>query len=67
MKLQVVLEPLDEGGFAVVVPALPGCVGEGQTRDEALRNIEDAIRLYLEQGDDEQLYGPEAELLEIAL
>jgi predicted RNase H-like HicB family nuclease len=48
MKLQIVLEPSDEGGFTVTVPALPGCISEGNTREEALRNIEDAIRLYLE-------------------
>jgi predicted RNase H-like HicB family nuclease len=48
MKLRVVLEPSDEGGFTVYVPALPGCISEGDSRDEALANIREAIDLYLE-------------------
>ena len=49
MKLRVVLEPSDEGGYTAIVPALPGCISEGDTRDEALANIQEAIQLYLEQ------------------
>jgi predicted RNase H-like HicB family nuclease len=48
MKLQVVLEPSDEGGYTVYVPALPGCISEGENLDEALENIKEAIELYLE-------------------
>jgi predicted RNase H-like HicB family nuclease len=48
MKLQVRLEPSDEGGYTVYVPALPGCISEGDTIDEALENITEAIELYLE-------------------
>ncbi len=48
MNLTVILEPSDEGGFTVLVPALPGCISEGNTRDEALANIKEAIELYLE-------------------
>jgi predicted RNase H-like HicB family nuclease len=51
MKLKVVLEPSPEGGFTVFVPALPGCVSEGETHDEALANIREAIDLYLEPAD----------------
>lgn len=39
----VKLEPQKEGGYTVTVPALPGCISEGDTIDEALRNISDAI------------------------
>ena len=39
----VVLEPSDDGGFTAYVPALRGCVSEGETEDEALENIRDAI------------------------
>lgn len=39
----VVLEPSDEGGYTVYVPTLRGCVSEGDTEDEALENIRDAI------------------------
>ncbi len=48
MKLQVILEPSDEGGYTVYVPALPGCISEGDNIDEALENITEAIELYLE-------------------
>ncbi len=48
MKLQVILEPSDEGGYTIYVPALPGCISEGDNIDEALKNITEAIELYLE-------------------
>ena len=67
MKLRVVLEPSEEGGYTAIVPALPGCISEGDTRDEALVNIEEAIRLYLEPVDDDQPLAPDAEVVEIAL
>jgi predicted RNase H-like HicB family nuclease len=46
VRYQVVLEESDEG-FAVSVPALPGCHSQGATEQEALENIADAIREYL--------------------
>ena len=48
MKHNIILEPSDEGGFTAVVPTLPGCVSEGNTQDEALANIKEAIELHLE-------------------
>jgi len=42
------LEESEEGGYIVTCPALPGCVSEGETREEALANIKDAIQGYLE-------------------
>jgi antitoxin HicB len=44
----VVLEQEPDGGYVVSVPALPGCVSQGDTRPEALSNIREAIALYLE-------------------
>ncbi len=44
----VKLEPQEEGGFVVTVPALPGCNSEGLTVDEALQNIQEAIASCLE-------------------
>ena len=43
-----VFEPAEEGGFVVSVPMLPGCLTQGETFEEAKRNIEEAITLYLE-------------------
>jgi predicted RNase H-like HicB family nuclease len=48
MKYTVVLQRENDGGYVVTVPALPGCVSQGDTREEALKNIEEAIDLYLE-------------------
>lgn len=45
---RVILEPNDQGGFTVTVPALPAVVTQGDTRAEALGNASDAIRLYIE-------------------
>ena len=53
VKLKIVLETSDEGGFTAYVPTLPGCISEGDTRDEALRNMREAIELYLEPVDDD--------------
>lgn len=48
MKLSIILEPSDEGGYTVYVPSLPGCISEGNDIDEGLKNIQEAIELYLE-------------------
>jgi len=48
MRYTVVLERESDGGFVVSVPALPGCVSQGDTRADALSNIREAIELYLE-------------------
>jgi len=65
MKLKVILEPSDEGGFTVYVPSLPGCISEGDTVEEAMLNIRAAIDLYLEE---EPLVLPEkAQVLELVV
>ena len=48
MRIKVVLEPSDEGGYTLLLPSLPGCISAGETIDEALANIWEAIELYLE-------------------
>jgi predicted RNase H-like HicB family nuclease len=48
MRYTVVLEREDDGGYVASVPALPGCVSQGDTRSEALNNIREAIELYVE-------------------
>lgn len=46
---QVILIPdFEDGGYTVEVPSLPGCISEGDTVEEALDNIRDAIRGYIE-------------------
>ena len=63
MKLQIVLEPSDEGGYTAMVPALPGCLSEGDTKEEAIVNIQEAVALYLEPVEDDQCFISEAEYL----
>lgn len=47
MRYRVVLEPQPEGGYTVFVPELPDVISEGETREEALSNVKDAIKGYL--------------------
>ncbi len=53
MEIKVILEPQEEGGYTVYVPSLPGCISQGETKEEALENIREAIELYLEPGENE--------------
>ena len=45
---KVIFEPQEEGGYTVTVPSLPGCISEGNSYEEALANIKEAMALYLE-------------------
>jgi len=48
MKYRVILEPdMEAGGYVVSCPSLPGCHSQGETREAALKNIQDAIEGYL--------------------
>ena len=48
MRYSVVLQPEPEGAFTATVPILPGCITVGDTVEEALANVKDAIQLFLE-------------------
>jgi predicted RNase H-like HicB family nuclease len=48
MKIRVLVEQDEDGRFVATCPALPGCVSEGETREAALANIQDAIAGYIE-------------------
>ncbi len=45
---RVFLTPEPEGGFTVTVPTLPGCITYGETIDESITNVKEAIELYIE-------------------
>jgi predicted RNase H-like HicB family nuclease len=47
-RFRVILEPNELGGYTAMVPLLPGCISEGDTREETLANIKEAIELYIE-------------------
>lgn len=48
MKWRVLIEQDEDGVFVAEVPSLPGCVSQGNTRDEAKKNVNEAIQAYLE-------------------
>lgn len=48
LKYTAVFEPEETGGYSVNIPALAGCISEGETFEEALKNIKEAAELYLE-------------------
>ena len=48
MKVRILIEQDEDGIFVAECPSLPGCVSQGKTRSEAVENIQDAIRGYLE-------------------
>jgi predicted RNase H-like HicB family nuclease len=67
MRMKVILEPSDEGGYTIYAPSLPGCISQGQTCEEALANILEAIALYLEPVEDDFLLDSRALVQEITL
>lgn len=48
MKYRVLVEQDEDGMFVAEVPALPGCISQGRTREESIQNIQEAIAGYLE-------------------
>ena len=39
MKFKIILEEAEEGGYVIYVPVLPGCISQGETKEEAIENI----------------------------
>jgi len=48
MRFTVMLKREEDGGFVAIVPALPGCVSQGGSREHALENVREAIEAYIE-------------------
>ncbi len=66
-SFEVVLEPEDEGGYHVYAPSLKGCHSYGETKQEARKNIAEAIELWLESAEELGLSIPEHEVVEVAM
>lgn len=69
MKYRVLIEQDEDGFFVAECPSLPGCISQGKTREEAIVNIQDAIKGYIEslKEHDEPIPPPiEEEILEVA-
>lgn len=67
MKVKVVVHEAEEGGFWGEVPALPGCASQGETLDELMRNLHEAIEGCLAADVAEAKPGEKRRVLEIAL
>ena len=67
MLIKIVLEPSEEGGYTAIAPSLPGCISEGNSREDAINNIREAIELYLEPVEDDQILSRNSEIVELAV
>lgn len=67
MKLKVVIHNAEEGGYWAEVPAIPGCMTQGDTFDELLQNIYEAVEGCLSVDVDEPTADSNAKVLEIAV
>ena len=67
VKIKVVVHEAEEGGFWAEVPAIPGCASQGETMDELLRNVQEAIEGCLSVDIAETKPDPKRRVLEIAI
>jgi predicted RNase H-like HicB family nuclease len=67
MKIKAIIHPAEEGGYWAEVPALPGCITEGDTMEEILANLKDAIQGWLEVANSSQKIEPSDQVVEIAV
>jgi predicted RNase H-like HicB family nuclease len=57
MKIRAIIHEAEEGGFWAEVPALPGCSTQGETEEEIRTNLQEAIELWFEAGDNVSFRG----------
>lgn len=55
LQYDAVFEKEEDGGYSVWIPDLPGCASQGDSLEEAMENIKEAIELYLEDADEDKL------------
>jgi predicted RNase H-like HicB family nuclease len=67
MKIQAVIHPAEEGGYWAEVPGLPGCITEGDSMEETLANLKDAIEGWLAVANHRSVIAPTAQIVEIAV
>ncbi|NEP29119.1 type II toxin-antitoxin system HicB family antitoxin [Moorena sp. SIO3I6] len=65
MQIKVAIHPAEEGGFWAEVPALPGCITEGDTMEEVLANLQDAIEGWLEVASNSYIPEPNSKIVEV--
>jgi predicted RNase H-like HicB family nuclease len=67
MKIKAIIHPAEEGGYWAEVPALPGCITEGESMDEVINNLQDAIQGWLEVANESKKPDPISKVIEIAV
>lgn len=67
MKISVIVHDADEGGYWAEVPSLPGCATQGETFEELLQNLYEAIEGYLATDIDPSDPAPNTRVIEIAV
>lgn len=67
MVFKVILEPSEDGGYTAHIPSLPGCISEGDTVDETMANIREAVELYLEPLTNDEVVSNRALVRELVL
>ena len=70
MKFKVILEEAEEGGYIIYVPSLPGCVSQGESKEESIENTIEAIEVYLDTDDakiEAEIQNKRAEIVEVTV
>ena len=67
MKVKAIIHPAEEGGYWAEVPALPGCITEGETMEEVMANLKDAIEGWLDVANNRDVIESTDQVVEIAV
>lgn len=67
MKIRAIIHPAEEGGYWAEVPALPGCITEGDTIEEVMTNLKDAMVGWLEVANSREAIASTDRVVEIAV
>ncbi len=67
MKIKAIIHPAEEGGYWAEVPALPGCFTDGETMEEIMANLQEAIQGWLEVANSRNNLSPNVQMVEIAV
>jgi predicted RNase H-like HicB family nuclease len=67
MNMRAIIHQAEEGGFWAEVPALPGCVSQGETIEEIRSNIREAVKLWLDCADQPETLSKQDQIMEFAV
>ena len=67
MNIKAIIHPAEEGGYWAEVPALPGCFTQGETKEEVIANLQDAIEGWLEVANDRHIIQSSDRVVEITV